>query len=394
MVTKIDKIISSEQGKDYETEIRDFEDIRAKDGARYGTKTTELAKLSRAFEDEGITIATVPHGLGISKDVLRIFFEQNGLGEKYLQLIEKFQQAVKSKDKAKAIDAGREISKLIESIDDKQLEEFLKSKLDDGKKYAVRSSGVGEDGANHAFAGMAKTELNVNKDKVYSTVKEGWKSFFTDTCIEDMVKVGIVVQPALLVQEMVVGVKKAGVMFTRDNSGNLTIEGVLGLGEGLVSGRITPDHITVRASDGRIDYRRALNNMIKIEEKAQGGTKVTKISADERIERILDEDTIKELKEIANILEEDAGYPVDIEFAIDENGKIFVLQRRAITTLSQQEKTEPTSKSVEIPAIEQPFIDKAIEMISMLSMFDDVKGIVDKISNLPEDINEKYNVIV
>ncbi|MBR3627931.1 MAG: hypothetical protein IKN42_03680 [Elusimicrobia bacterium] len=394
LVTKIDKIISSEQGKDYETEIRDFEDIRAKDGARYGTKTTELAKLSRAFEDEGITIATVPHGLGISKDVLRIFFEQNGLGEKYLQLIEKFQQAVKSKDKAKAIDAGREISKLIESIDDKQLEEFLKSKLDDGKKYAVRSSGVGEDGANHAFAGMAKTELNVNKDKVYSTVKEGWKSFFTDTCIEDMVKVGIVVQPALLVQEMVVGVKKAGVMFTRDNSGNLTIEGVLGLGEGLVSGRITPDHITVRASDGRIDYRRALNNMIKIEEKAQGGTKVTKISADERIERILDEDTIKELKEIAKILEEDAGYPVDIEFAIDENGKIFVLQRRAITTLSQQEKTEPTSKSVEIPAIEQPFIDKAIEMISMLSMFDDVKGIVDKISNLPEDINEKYNVIV
>ena len=394
LVNEIDKIISLEAGKNYETEIRDFEDIRAKDIVRYGTKTTELAKLFRSFKDFGIKIATVPHGVGISKDVLRIFFEQNGLGEKYSKLIEEFQQAVKSKDKEKAIDVGKEISKLIESTNDKQLESYLKSKLDDDKKYAVRSSGVGEDGANHAFAGMAKTELNVNKDNVYSKVKEGWKSFFTDTCIEDMIKNGIVVQPALLVQEMVSGVEKAGVMFTRDNSGNLTTECVLGLGEGLVSGRITPDHITVRASDGRIEYRRALNNMIKIEEKEQGGTRVAKITDEEKIERILDEETIKQLQEIANILEEDAGYPVDIEFAIDKNGKIFVLQRRAITTLATQEEIEPTSQKVSVPVIDQSFIDEVIEMISTLSMFDEIKGIVDKLSNLPEDVNEKYNVIM
>ena len=396
LVKEIDKIISLEEGKDYKTEIRDFEDIRAKDVVRYGTKTTELAKLFRLFIQKGIKIAKVPHGIGLSKDVLRIFFEKNGLAEQYSQLIKDFEEAVKTNKKENAIEIGRQISKLIESIDDKDLEDYLKSMLDDDKKYAVRSSGVGEDGANHAFAGMAKTKLNIGKNNVYASVKEGWKSFFSDTCIEDMVKAGIVVQPALLIQEMVVGVQKAGVMFTRDNSGNLMIEGVLGLGEGLVSGRITPDHILVRASDGRIEYRRALNNMIKIEEKPQGGTRVAKITAEERIERILDEVAIRQLQEIANILEEDAGYPVDIEFAIDKDGKVFVLQRRPITTLAQEEteETEDVSQEDSGPIIDQSFIDKAIETISMLSMFDDVKVIVDKLSNLPEDVNEKYNVIV
>ena len=398
LVSEIDKIISLEEGKDYKTEIRGFEDIRAKDVVRYGTKTTELAKLFRLFIKKGIKIAKVPHGIGLSKDVLRIFFEQNGLEETYLQLMEDFQEAIKSKNKDKAIKIGREISKLIESLNDKQLEEYLKSKLDDGKKYAVRSSGVGEDGANHAFAGMAKTALNIDKNNVYAKVKEGWKSFFTDTCIEDMVKAGIVVQPALLVQEMVSGVQKAGVMFTRDNSGNLTIEGVLGLGEGLVSGRITPDHIIVRASDGRIEYRRALNNMIKIEEKAQGGTRVAKISPEERIERILDEDTIRQLQEIADILEKDAGYPADIEFAIDKDGNIFVLQRRAITTLAQKEEEndteEKSSQEVTVPVIDQPFIDNAIEMISVLSMYKEIKEIIERLSDLPEDVTEKYNVVI
>lgn len=370
LIAEIDKIISLESGKNYETEIRDFEDIRAKDVLRYGTKTTELAKISRSLKEKNITDAIVPHGVGISKDVLRIFFEQNGSAEKYLQLMKKFQQAIKAQNKEEAVKTGAQISALIESIDDKQLEEYLKSKLEDGKKYAVRSSGVGEDGANHAFAGMAKTELNVNKDNVYSYVKEGWKSFFTATCVEDMVKADIVVQPALLVQEMVVSVEKAGVMFTRDNSGNLTIEAVWGLGEGLVSGRINPDHVTVRTSDEGIEYRRASNNMVKITGKEEGGTKITKLTKEEKIERILDEKVIKQLKKTAYMLEEDAGYPVDIEFAIDTDGKIFVLQRRAITTLTKQEETDSS-----YPVIEQTSIDKMIEESSDLTDYSQMEGV-------------------
>ena len=398
LIAKIDNIISSQIGEDYETEIRDFEDIRAKDVARYGTKTTELAKLARLFKNKGITFANVTHGIGISKDVLRIFFEHNGLiSSKYSKVMSDFEQAIKSGNKEKATEIGKKITELIENLDDEELEAYLGSKLDSDKKYAVRSSGVGEDGETHAFAGMAKTMLNVDRDNVYASVKEVWKSFFTDTCIEDMIKTGIVVQPALLVQEMVVDVKKAGVMFTRDNSGNLTIEGVLGLGEGLVSGRITPDHITVRASDNRIEYRRALNNMIKIEEKEQGGTRVAKINPEERIERILDEETINQLREIANVLEEDAGYPVDIEFAIDGDGKIYVLQRRAITTLSSFEEEDYSSDQAKQDngfTVDQSVIDNAVQALSGMLFYGELERIMDKLSTLPEDVNERYNIIV
>lgn len=398
LISEIDKIAISERGIDYKTEIRDFEDISAKDVVRYGTKTTELAKLSKIFKDRKIEVAEVPHGIGLSKDVLRIFFERNGLSvEEYSKMMEDFQKAIKSGNKKAALDIGKQITELIEKTDDRDLKEYIGSKLDGDKKYAVRSSGVGEDGATHAFAGMAETKLNVSKEEVYANVKECWKSFFAATCIEDMVKTGIVVQPALLIQEMVVGVKKAGVMFTRDNSGNLTIEGVLGLGEGLVSGRITPDHITVRASDGRIEYRRALNSMIKIVEKEQGGTRVTKLSEEEKIERILDEQTIRQLQETANILEEDAGYPVDIEFAIDDAGRIHVLQRRAITTLPSfegidysEQKSEQNSGFI----IDQAIIDSAAQALAGMTFYGELERIMESLLNLPEDVNERYSIVV
>jgi phosphoenolpyruvate synthase/pyruvate phosphate dikinase len=396
LVNEIDKIIVPEKGENYETEIKGFEDIRARDVLKYGTKTTQTAQVYRLLHEENIDDADVPYGTGISRDVLRIFFEHNGLGEQYSKLIEDFEQTIKSQNKERAIEIGKQISKLIEATDDKELENLLKSKLDDNKKYAVRSSGGGEDGPNHSFAGMAKTMLNVHKDNVYASVKECWQAFFTETCIENMIKTGVAIQPALLVQEMVVDVEKAGVIFTKDNSGNSIIEGVLGLGDGLVSGRITPDHITIRAYGQTIVYRRALNKMIKIEEKEDGGTRVAKITAEEKIERILDEDIIRRLKKISNILEEDSGYPVDIEFAIDKNRKISVLQRRAITTLVSQESiTLSPQDSNAVPVIEQSLIDRTINFLSpWTSNIQEIQNVINKLSDLPKDETERYNTIV
>ena len=78
-----------------------------------------------------------------------------------------------------------------------------------------------------------------------------------------------------------------------------------------------------------------------------------------------------------------------------ESGNIFVLQRRAITTFVQQEQIEEEPlQTVEGPVIEQAFIDKTIEMISSLSMYDEIKTIVERLSNLPEDVTGKYNVVI
>jgi phosphoenolpyruvate synthase/pyruvate phosphate dikinase len=74
--------------------------------------------------------------------------------------------------------------------------------------------------------------------------------FLFDRCIEYMIKTGQIVKPAVLIQEMI-NVDKAGVIFSRNKYGNTIIEGVYGLGEGTVSGIITPDTVEVETTSER-----------------------------------------------------------------------------------------------------------------------------------------------
>jgi phosphoenolpyruvate synthase/pyruvate phosphate dikinase len=61
------------------------------------------------------------------------------------------------------------------------------------------------------------------------------------------------------------------------------------------------------------------------------------LTRDEQIERVIDESMIRRLSSAAFELEKNSGYPVDIEFAIDGNNEVYILQRRPITTLTVNE---------------------------------------------------------
>jgi pyruvate,water dikinase len=184
---------------------------------------------------------------------------------------------------------------------------------------------------------MGETHLNVSAEDTMDKIKESWLSFFSDRAIKYMCDTKTIVEPSILIQEMVENVEKAGVIFTRDHNGDLIIEAVLGLGEGLVSGRVEPDNIKVRIrSEGNnITYRRAIGNIKKLVKSNSGGLEIAKLTPEERINRVLDSNMIGRLTSIALKLEQESGYPVDIEYAIDTSGKIYLLQRRAVTTFSQ-----------------------------------------------------------
>ena len=62
--------------------------------------------------------------------------------------------------------------------------------------------------------------------------------------------------------------------------------------------------------------------------------------------------------------------------------------------INEEQIEEEPLQTVEGPVIEQAFIDKTIEMISSLSMYDEIKTIVERLSNLPEDVTGKYNVVI
>ena len=87
----------------------------------------------------------------------------------------------------------------------------------------------------------------------------------------------------------------------------MIIESVFGLGERVVSGEVTPDHYVVDRA-GNIKREHIIDK------------------------RVLEQEEIRQLVELGRKLEEYFGKPQDIEWGI-ENGNIYLLQSRPVTTL-------------------------------------------------------------
>ncbi len=113
---------------------------------------------------------------------------------------------------------------------------------------AVRSSATAEDLPEASFAGQQKTFLNVEgEDNVVRAVQECWASLFESRAIFyrqeqgfDHFKVGLAVPVMQMVES-----EASGVMFTIEpvtsDTSKIVIEAVLGLGEAIVGGEVTPD---------------------------------------------------------------------------------------------------------------------------------------------------------
>ena len=224
------------------------------------------------------------------------------------------------------------------------------NKLGDGKEVyvAVRSSATAEDLPEASFAGQQSTFLNVHGAlDVVQAVKECWASLFESRAIYyrqvngfDHLKVGL----SAVVQRMIES-EVSGVAFTVDpiseNYDNLVIEAGFGLGEAVVSGSITPDRYIVSKSRGVIIDKRISVQPWKIVRVGEKNEHV-EIPKEEQSKQKLPDDKILELAKICIRIEEHYGKPMDIEWAL-EKGKLYIVQARPITTLS--EKNIPTGEN-------------------------------------------------
>jgi pyruvate,water dikinase len=186
-----------------------------------------------------------------------------------------------------------------------------------GGKVAVRSSALGEDAEDASFAGQYETILNVEGmpalqkaiDQCLASVQSAGAKAYRNS----KTKLGDVPM-AIIVQEMV-DARCAGVLFTIDpvssNKQHLVIDAVLGNGDKLVSGKVTPDHYV---------YDRSKKKLIVRDLSGQ--------------KSVLTPDGFRQLVTAAEKAEMSAGEPLDMEWAIDRDGDVCWLQARPITTLS------------------------------------------------------------
>ena len=204
---------------------------------------------------------------------------------------------------------------------------------------AVRSSATAEDTEAASFAGMNETYLNTRgADAVLEAVPRCWSSLFGGRTIFYRAKRGFGqadMDIAVIIQRQIVAAR-AGVMFTVDPAtgaaDRLVIEGSFGLGEAVVSGRVSPDRYVVDKETLAVLVREIHPKSAVIEPHPQGGTMVRELSYEEAIQPTLSDDEARALARLGKRIESHYGSAQDTEWAIDADGEIWMLQSRPVTS--------------------------------------------------------------
>jgi rifampicin phosphotransferase len=173
--------------------------------------------------------------------------------------------------------------------------------------FAVRSSGVSEDGTGRSFAGMFETVLGVAPEELPAATESVLGSNQADR-VAGYGSEGNG-RMAVIIQRMVAPVA-AGVAFTADpvtgDRRSVVITAVRGLGERLVSGAAIGDEWVVR--DGRASARRQSEHVLDARQAVSLAQEVSRIAG---------------LRD----------GPQDVEWAIDADGTVWLLQARPMTAL-------------------------------------------------------------
>lgn len=205
-------------------------------------------------------------------------------------------------------------------------------------RVAVRSSASKEDSAAQSFAGQHDTLLDVGGDEALLTaVKECWASLWSDRATvyrEDPAAVGSM---AVVVQEMV-HADVSGVLFTIDPMGGrphrMVVESCWGLGEGLVSGKVTSDLFVVDDRTLDVVERRVRYKVTQCAAVEPGRVAMVKVDTARRNVASLTTEQLGELARLAVQVRDSYGTEQDIEWVL-KNGRISLLQTRPITTKAQ-----------------------------------------------------------
>ncbi|WP_438016880.1 PEP/pyruvate-binding domain-containing protein [Sorangium sp. So ce315] len=199
---------------------------------------------------------------------------------------------------------------------------------------AVRSSGIGEDGAAASFAGQHATELNVRtREGLIEAVHRVHGSARTEAALAYRRRLGLPLEPRMgIVVQRLVHADLAGVLFTRNpttGADERVVEATWGLGEAVVAGLVTPDSYRM-ARGGRVLERRAGDKDVAILWADEGGTREVEVEPERAAALCLDDARLAALEALAAACEAAFGGTQDIEWAF-AGDRLYLLQRRAIT---------------------------------------------------------------
>ena len=224
-------------------------------------------------------------------------------------------------------------------------------------RLAMRSSAVGED-SQASFAGQYSTVLNVGRGNVLEAYKEVLASKYTPSAVLYRLRYGLdeADTPMCVLGLVMVRSRASGVLYTADPGGArgedgspaMRVNAVLGLGEQLVSGRATPDVFLVGRSPLRILQRETSAKPERLVAREDGGTVLEAVAGDEAALPCVSETTILDLARHALSMEGHFKRPQDVEWAVDPDGRLLLLQSRPLEAASAGAEAQPVIREEDI----------------------------------------------
>ncbi|GAU09402.1 PEP/pyruvate-binding domain-containing protein [Desulfoplanes formicivorans] len=268
----------------------------------------KAAALARVMPHEDIRILP---GCVVTSRAWQLFVEHNDLRFR----LDRALQSIRPHDQVRMAKLARYMQDLILAGDVPQpVVEALNAGIESclgaggGSRLIVRSSAVAEDGS-FSFAGQYESVLDVEPENLLHAYKRVLAGKYSPNALFYRIHHGFTdteTPMAVLIQPMIDPLA-SGVVYTRDPSGSdndLGIYEVAGRGEHLMDGEQVPQTCLV-ARDTR-----------EVMAKPAGR---------------LEPEAYAQLIETAMRIEEIQGEPQDLEWAFDDQGRLFILQTRPLT---------------------------------------------------------------
>ncbi|MFB9768735.1 phosphoenolpyruvate synthase [Lactiplantibacillus modestisalitolerans] len=323
-----------------------FDELHREDVNLVGGKSSSLGEMTSSMD------VPVPYGFATTARAYRYFMQETGLNDQVNALLEGIKDYENSDELHAACEKIRNL--IVDAKMPADLAQDIEKAYADladkmGQKnpfVAIRSSATAEDLPNASFAGQQESYLNIKgADDVVDRVQQCYSSLFTDRATYYRHKQHFPYEKVALsaAVQMMVFSKASGIMFSvnvaNGDDSKIVIDGIFGLGEYIVLGKVTPDHFVIDKDSLKIVEKNVIKQPIQLKRLADGGTEEQPVPAEQQGKQVLTDEQVIELAGYAKKIEQHYGCYMDMEYALDTNtNRLWIVQARPETVWSQRNK--------------------------------------------------------
>jgi pyruvate,water dikinase len=341
IVAEINVLLSASRRRPEAPWVLPFDQVRRDMSDAVGGKNANLGEV------QGAAGLPVPAGFAITTAAFDAFLAHNHLTEAIRQLkMELTDESPETFDllsqRVQALFMAAEVPLDLEKAILEAFDGHIPQRPDGSPPLvAVRSSAVGEDGGELSFAGQYLSLLGVRREGLMEAFRKVLASLFSPRAVAYRVLKGIRADDIAMgvVCQQMIPAAASGILFTRDPLGArreaMLVNAAWGVGTVVADGEMPPDTYWLSSEPPHcvLERRAAHKTWRMIPDPETGGIAAAQVPDIDQDRPCLTDEQLLALADVGRRLERHFGSPQDVEWALDKDGRLIVLQSRPLTAL-------------------------------------------------------------